>query len=211
MVMLRRFISTAAVFILALLFTSTTLNAQLSTSATVTGIVTDANGAVIPGASVTITDILTKVATHSQTNGDGGYVVPDLNVGTYSVTITKTGFKSYTVTGIELHPTETFTVNGTLSIGAANETVTVAAASPDVETSSPELSSYIDTEQVSSLPVNGRNFQGMAALMPGVVNTSQGSALGTGGRNTSSALVINGMTVARTFYALECGTRTPAT
>jgi len=87
-------------------------------------------------------------------------------------------------------------------LAAASETITVAATSTDVELSSPQLSSYISTEQVSSLPMNGRNFEGVAALAPGVVNTSQGSALGTGGRNTSSVLVINGMSVSRTFYAL---------
>ena len=203
MFMPRRFIRTAAVCLLAPLCTSSALLAQLSTRATITGIVTDPTGAALPGATITVTDEATKVAVVTQTNSNGSYIEPDLDVAIYSVTIAKTGFKTYTVTGVELHPTETSTVNGALQVGATSEKVTVEATSADVETSSPELSSYIAAEQVSSLPVNGRNFQGMAALMPGVVNTSQGTALGTGGRNTSSVLVINGMTVARTFYALD--------
>jgi hypothetical protein len=177
--------------------------AQLSATATITGTVTDSNGALVPAATVTITDDATSVSLKTQSNGRGVYVAPDLNVATYSITIAKAGFKNYTVTGIVLHPTETVQVNGTLTVGAASETVTVGATSTDVELSSPQLSSYLSTEQVSSLPMNGRNFEGVAALAPGVVNTSQGTAIGTGGRNTSSVLVINGMTVSRTFYALD--------
>ncbi len=201
--MLRRVISTASLFALILLFAIPVLQAQISTRSTITGTVTDTTGAVVSGATVTITDTLTKVTTQAVSNGSGTYLVTDLINGIYSVTIAKAGFKTYTVTDVELHPTETSTVNGALSVGAATETVTVTSASADVETSSPELSSYISSDQVSSLPMNGRNFQGVAALMPGVVNTSQGTAIGTGGRNTSSVLVINGMSVARTFYALD--------
>ena len=192
-------------FVLALVVFTCNIGAfaQLSARATITGTVTDSSGAVVPGAAVTITNDATKVSLKTQSNGRGVFVAPELNVATYSITIAKKGFKNYTVTGIELHPTETVQVNGSLTVGAASETITVAATSTDVELASPQLSSYISTEQVSSLPMNGRNFEGVAALAPGVVNTSQGSALGTGGRNTSSVLVINGMSVSRTFYALD--------
>jgi len=76
--------------------------------------VTDVSGAVVPGAAVTITDDSTKVAINTQTNGAGVYVASGLNVATFTVTIAKAGFKNYTVTGIELHPTETVAVNATL-------------------------------------------------------------------------------------------------
>ena len=193
------------IFVLALVVFTCNIGAfaQLSARATITGTVTDSSGAVVPGATVTITNDATNVSLKTQSNGRGVFVAPELNVATYSITIAKKGFKNYTVTGIELHPTETVQVNGTLTVGAASETITVAATSTDVELASPQLSSYISTEQVSSLPMNGRNFEGVAALAPGVVNTSQGSSLGTGGRNTSSVLVINGMSVSRTFYALD--------
>ena len=193
------------IFVLALVVFTCNIGAfaQLSARATITGTVTDSSGAVVPGATVTITNDATNVSLKTQSNGRGVFVAPELNVATYSITIAKKGFKNYTVTGIVLHPTETVQVNGTLTVGAASETVTVAATSTDVELASPQLSSYISTEQVSSLPMNGRNFEGVAALAPGVVNTAQGSPLGTGGRATSSTLVINGMNVSRTFYALD--------
>jgi hypothetical protein len=193
----------ASLLFLALLAFTPTLCAQLSTRATITGTVTDTSGAVVPGANVTITDDLTKVAIKTQTNGSGVFVAPNLNVSTYTVTIAKPGFKNYTVTGIELHPTESVAVNGVLSVGAQTQTVSVEATSTQVETSTPETSAEIDAEQVSSLPMNGRNYMGLATLMPGVQNTSSGSALTTGGRSTQSSLSINGMAVARALYVLD--------
>ena len=193
------------IFVLALIAFTCNICAfaQLSTTATITGTVTDSAGALVPAATVTITNEATNVAVKTQSNGRGTFVAPGLNVATYSVTIAKAGFKNYTVTGIELHPTETVQVNGTLAVGAATETVTVGATSTDVELSAPELSAYISSEQVSSLPMNGRNYQAVAGLLPGVNNTSQGSALTTGGRSTQSTLSINGMAVGRSFYALD--------
>lgn len=201
--MLQRFVSTARLFFVALLFASPTLYAQLSTRATITGTVTDSSGAVVPGATVTITNDATKVAVETQSNNDGSYVTPGLGIATYSVTIAKAGFKNYTITGIELHPTETVKIDGVLTVGAATETVTVQATSSDVELSSPALSSYISGDQVSGLPMNGRNYQALAGLLPGVTNLQQGSAMTTGGRSTSSQLSINGMAVARSFYAID--------
>ena len=181
----------------------TKLLAQLSTRATITGTVSDSTGAVVPDATVTFIDEATKVSIGTVSNRDGSFVSPGLTVATYTVTITKTGFKNYTITGIELHPTETVQVNGTLAVGSASDTVTVQGTSTDVELSSSENSSYISGTQVSSLPMNGRNYSSLAGLLPGVNNTSQGSALTTGGRSTNSSLSINGMAVARSFYAVD--------
>ena len=179
------------------------LPAQLSTRATITGTVSDTTGAALPGATVTFIDEATKVSIGTESNKDGSYVSPGLTVSTYSVSISKAGFKKYTVTGIELHPTETVQVNGTLAVGSASDTVTVLANSTYVELSTPENSAYISGEDVSSLPINGRNFQADAGLLPGVINQQQGVAMTTGGRSTSSQLEISGMTVSRTFYALD--------
>jgi hypothetical protein len=177
--------------------------AQLSTRATITGTVTDSTGAVVPDATVTFTDDATKVAIQAHTNGDGTYISPGLTVSTYSLSVAKAGFKGYTVSGIILHPTETVQENATLTVGSTTENVAVEATSTDVELSTPENSAYISGEQVASLPMNGRNYQAVAALLPGVVNTSQGSGLTTGGRSTNSSLSINGMAVARSFYAVD--------
>jgi hypothetical protein len=203
MSMLRRITAMAPVFFLALLIFGPALHAQLSTRATITGTVTDATGAVVPGATVTITNDSTKVAIKTQSNSDGVYIAPGLDVATYSVSFAKAGFKSYTVTGVPLHPTVTATVNGALAIGATTQTVTVQATSTQVETTTPETSADIDSDEVSTLPMNGRNYQGLAVMMPGVTNLQQGSAMTTGGRSTNSQLSINGLDVARSFYVLD--------
>jgi hypothetical protein len=192
----------AGLFVLALVCSSF-VQAQLSTRGTITGTVTDPTGAVVQGAAVKITDEATKVQTVTQSNGSGSYVSPGLTVGMYSVAVTKAGFKSYEVTGVELHPTETVQVNATLTVGAMTEHVEVGATSTYVELSTPENSAYISGEDVSSLPMNGRNYSAVAAALPGVINTSQGSALTTGGRSTTSSLSINGMANSRSFYAVD--------
>src|ERR1700749_819818 len=92
--------------------------AQLSTTATITGTVTDGTGAVVPDATVTITDLATKAIIVRQSNNDGTFVVPGLGVSTYAVSIAKSGFQTYSVTGITLHPAVTATVNGELKTGA---------------------------------------------------------------------------------------------
>jgi len=104
MSMLRRISIAVSLFFLAMLVFTPTLSAQLSTRATIIGTVTDSSGAVVPGASVTITDDSTKVAITTQTNGSGVYIASGLNVSTYTVTIAKAGFKNYTVTGVRTAP-----------------------------------------------------------------------------------------------------------
>ena len=198
-----RFLAAAALFAASLFLAVPALHAQLSTRATITGTVTDKTGAVVAGATVTVTNEATRVASTTQSNTDGVYIVPNLGVASYSVTIAKAGFQNYQVTGIELHPATTTTVNGNLVVGAATQSVTVQAVSSEVQTITPEVSSDIDSEEVSTLPMNGRNYQGLAVMMPGVTNLQQGSAMTTGGRSTSSQLSINGMAVSRSFYALD--------
>jgi hypothetical protein len=177
--------------------------AQLSTTATLSGTVTDTSGAVIPSASVTIQNLGTGVVIKSQSNSAGTFVVPGLNVGSYSVTISKEGFATFTETALELHPAVTASVNGVLKVGSVGTTVDVSAAAVQVETATVENSSSVDAAATSNLPLNGRNYQGLASLMPGVQNTSAGSSLGTGGRATNNAISVNGLAQSRTFYALD--------
>ncbi|WP_348267724.1 carboxypeptidase-like regulatory domain-containing protein [Edaphobacter paludis] len=179
------------------------LKAQLSTTATITGTVTDETGAVIPDATVTITDLGTKAVTVRQSNSDGNFTVPGLPVSNYSVSIVKDGFQTYSVTGIALHPAVTATINGILKTGTTSTSVTVSADAVQVETATIDHSASVDAAQVNTLPLNGRNYQSLSSLMPGVQNTSAGSALTTGGRSTSNTLSVNGLAQSRTFYALD--------
>ena len=196
----QRFLAVLLVFICLYCLQSA---AQLSTTATIVGTVTDASGAFVPDATVTIKNLGTGITTNSVANSDGSFVVPGLNVGTYSVTMAKDGFAAYTVSGVELHPSVTASVNGTLQVGGAATSVSVDAAAVQIETATVENSNSVDAAATSTLPLNGRNYQGLASLMPGVQNTSVGSALGTGGRATNNAISVNGLAQNKTFYALD--------
>lgn len=177
--------------------------AQLSTTATISGTITDVTGAVVPQATVSIVNQDTNVTTTTQTNDSGTYVVPGLPVGTYKVTVTKQGFQVYNESGIVLHPATVATVSASLKPGDVGTRIEVTAAAAQVQTTTSENANQVTDEQISTLPLNGRNFQSLAAVMPGVVNTSAGSALGTGGRATNNALSVNGFSQSTTFYALD--------
>ena len=94
-------------------------------------------------------------------------------------------------------------MNGVLAVGAITQNVTVEAVSTEVQTTTPEISADVSSEEVSTLPMNGRNYQALAVMMPGVTNLQQGSAMTTGGRSTNSQLSINGLDVSRSFYVLD--------
>ena len=177
--------------------------AQISTSATISGTVTDASGAVVPQASVVLINEATGIRTTIETNNDGSYVVPGLMAGTYTVTVTKQGFQTSTEKGIALHPAIVTPVNIVLKVGAVVSEVTVAASAAQIQTSTHELSSQVAEEQVVTLPLNGRNYQSLSALMPGVTNLSPGEPLNQGGFLTSNAMSINGMGQSGTFYTLD--------
>ena len=183
--------------------TPQTARAQLSTTASINGTITDTSGAAVSGASVTAVDQNTQVSTNTTSNEDGGFVLPGLPVGTYKVTVSKTGFSDYRATGIILHPATVSTVNVVMKPGEVTTSVSVEASAAQVEIATSEISNQVESAQVSTLPLNGRNFQALAAVMPGAVNTSAGSSLGTGGRSTTNVLSVNGLGQARTFYALD--------
>jgi hypothetical protein len=187
------FVAIGASLLLLLTMGSMPLAAQLSTTATIAGNVTDASGALVPEATVSATDEATKITTVRQTGPDGSYVIPSLSVDSYTISISKPGFNTYTVTGIMLHPATTANINGSLQPGSVTDKVTVTAAAVQVETSTSEIATEVNAAQISTLPLNGRNYQALATVMPGVQNTSAGNALTTGGRSTNNALSVNGL------------------
>ena len=177
--------------------------AQLSSTGTINGTITDKSGATIPQASVVVANTETGVQTTTPTNNDGSYVVPDLAIGTYSVTITKAGFQTYLIKGVTIHPAVVSTVNAVMEVGQEVSQVTITASAAQVDTSTGEVSNQISQEQVVTLPLNGRNYQSLSAIIPGVVNLSPGVALNQGGRTTGNVMSINGMGDSGTLYTLD--------
>jgi hypothetical protein len=159
------------------LFT-TVASAQTSTAA-ISGVVSDSSGAVIPGARVTAINEATGVSLSQLTTGNGVYSFPGLPVGTYTVSVEMTGFKITKQSGNVLDVESPLTINLTLQLGNAAETVTVVASNETLQTSNAEMGNVISQKEIVELPLNGRNPLGLLALEPGVVQASS-SATGTG-------------------------------
>ena len=177
--------------------------AQLMTTGTINGTVTDTSGAVIPQAAIAITNTDTGVVVNTVSNNAGSFSQVGLQPGTYKLSVTRTGFNTYNETGIYLGPTAIRTAKVVLSPGTVAINVNVNASAVQVETSSSALTNQVTEEQISTLPLNGRSFQGLAPLMPGVSTQSFGRALGTGGFATSNTLSVNGMGPSGSFYTVD--------
>lgn len=179
------------------------LQAQISTTGTINGTVVDASGAAVPGATVTAANEETNIQSTSLTNTDGSFAMPGLAVGSYSVTVSKAGFKTFVETGVLLHPATVATVNAVLTVGMVSTRLTVSASAVRVQTTTSEISSEVSEKQVATLPLNGRNYQGLSALMPGVTNLSPGQSLNQGGFLTSNVISVNGMGNSGTLYTVD--------
>jgi hypothetical protein len=153
---------------LALFVTVAPARAQLST-ATLNGAVTDPTGAVVPEATVTITNVDTGVSRTTVSNQAGDYSVPALEPGKYSVTISKAGFGTSQQSGLTLQVAQVATLNATLKVGTASETIAVSASTSALETSSASLGTVIPQQEVTDLPLNGRQFSQLLQLSPGTV------------------------------------------
>ena len=125
--------------------------------ATITGIVADPTGAVIPGADVTATNTDTNVATKTVSNNHGIYVVPNLFPGPYNVTFEKSGFETVQRPGVALHSTEEARIDVALKVGAASTSVTVSGGAPvlDMDTASVGTNMKSDVVNDLSLNING--------------------------------------------------------
>src|SRR5713226_8561222 len=134
---------------------------------TITGVVTDDSGAVLPDASVTVTSTQTGASRTMTTGSDGSFSFPELNPGVYNVSVTKQGFKKVTTRNVELHVSDITTVPIKLPVGGMVELVEVQATAVQVETQSGTVGNVVNGQEVRELPMNGRNFVQLTTLMPG--------------------------------------------
>jgi len=153
------------------------------------GTITDATGAVVPGATVTIHNVQTNSDVRTiTTNGDGGYDATFLPYGTYTVTVSKAGFKSFVANDVILHVGDNRALNATLQTGQISQSVTVASESTPVQINSSAQSSTITGTQVRELQLNNRNFEQLVTLQPGVASQLPAS-IGFGITNTDNVSV----------------------
>jgi len=181
--------------------------AWAQTAGTVTGTVTDESGAVVPGASVTITNVGTGVVARNTVTGPSGiYVAEALPVGTYQVSVAASGFQSGASSNFILNVADRVEVNFTLKLGKAKQTVEVIAAAAQVQTQSGEVSQTVSTEQISQLPILDRNFMELQQTVPGAIKVA-GDELGKSFYNTKGYNV-NGFDQSMTGYQLDGGQNT---
>ena len=143
------------------------VNAQVDTG-TIRGRVRDSSGSVVPDALVTVTNLATNAKAVTRTENNGEYLAPLLKVGTYSLTVEKSGFQRFTQTGIQVDVQANLEVNVTLQIGAVTQEVNVEAAAPLLDTQSANVGQVVAQKQVSELPLNGRRYADLVFLTTGV-------------------------------------------
>lgn len=186
--------------ILGLLFVSLAAVSQ-STNATISGGVTDPSGNFILGAEVQIANDATGVVYSARTNRSGMYLVPILPPGLYHVQVSKPGFKTIIKADVVLNVQSAVALNFTLPVGATSESVTVDASSSPINTTDASVSTVIDQKFVENTPLNGRSFQDLISLTPGVVTQSPQSTtqvVGTGGDFS-----VNGQRTQSNYYTVD--------
>ena len=137
-------------------------------TATITGEVKDASGALVPGAAITVTNIGTNITVTTVTNDEGTYTVTSLRPGDYTVTVEKTGFSKSLRSGVNLQVNQFARIDITLQAGQVSETIEVASGAPLLETETSSRGSVIDQKKIVELPLNGRDYNQLALLSPGV-------------------------------------------
>ncbi len=165
---------------------ASTAIAQLDTGSLV-GVVRDKSGAVLPGADVKVTNTKTGLVYQVTTGSAGEYEVPGLPAGPYRVEATHSGFKTGVVAGIVLYATDRRSADVSLDVGSASEQITVTAEITTVNTQTSETGASITSKQVANLPLNGRDFTSLIALVPGSVTTGGFGQNSLGGYETTFA------------------------
>ena len=158
------------------------------------GVVRDRAGAVIPGATVTVTNVASNIKVERVTDTSGAYLFPSLQIGECTISVSATGFKQLTKTGIDLQIGQVIDLVLELEVGEVNVTETVNIAEQLMQIGTAEVSEVIDRKRVAELPLNGRQFLQLALLSEGVVRPPGG----TRGAGSSIAITSGGT---------RCGTK----
>lgn len=185
--MMRSFLRLA--LMLAICLSGTLLLGQGTGS--ISGVVRDKSGAVVPNASVTITNVEQGTVVKTTTNGDGEYLQAALLPGRYDVTVSAPGFEVFENKGTVLRVSEKARVDATLTVGSVQNTVQVEGTATQVETESAEVSGVVTGKEIQNIVLNGRNFTQLISLTPGVSNQT-GQDEGTVGVYGNVGFSING-------------------
>jgi len=207
---IRRFVSRSSavlacwvVAFLVLMPASARLSAQ--TFGSISGHISDATGAVIPGATVTLTNTATNTSRSTVTTAAGDYTFPDVPTATYAIKIERSGFKIVT-TSVDLQMQQSLRQDFTMSVGDVTQTVTVEALGALLQTDNPTLGTVVPTETISEMPINNRNYLNLVAVSANtnVVSPTQGQAGSRlGGARASQSISVGGSRIMFDHYTLD--------
>jgi hypothetical protein len=195
---------------IAVLLGAVTANAAITGS--ISGVVTDPSGAVVPGVTVVATSVSTNVQSKVVTDSKGFYRFPTLNVDTYNVSANQAGFRDYLQSGVKIDANSALRIDISMELGAVTNTVSVKSDALQVETQSTQNGVVIQDTKITSVPLNGRSYIDLLKLQPGVSpyshsQDSSTSGIGAtqvsgdldngqqsvnGGRSGSNAFMVNG-------------------
>ena len=167
------------------------------------GTVTDTSGAVVPNATITVTDVGKGVSVTATSNASGGYLVEHLIPDTYNIKVAAPGFQAFQATGIRVDADTSPKVDASLQVGAADQTVEVSAESiPELKTDRADVSTVFNTRTTEDLPLPGRNFTDLQLLLPGaqLLGWSHASSENP---QASQQIMVNGQSFAGVSYELD--------
>jgi hypothetical protein len=179
----------------AVLLSTATASGQGSTTATIRGNIQDSSGAVLPGATVTVTNTGTKGVQSTVSDDRGQYLIAGLFPGTYDLRVELSGFKSYERKAVTLSPSDTRGLDVRLDVGQQSETITVTAQQELIQTQTGAREGVLNAKQIDNLSVIGRSALELLRILPGVVtdfNQGESVSFGGGGNSTQS-YTVNGI------------------
>lgn len=193
----------AVLFLLSLVVLSAVCLHAQTYQGRILGLVTDPTGAVVPGAQVTITNVATSVNRTVTTTASGDYAAPNLEPGPYTVIVEAKGFEKFQRTGLQLEVARDIRVDAMLHPGSVDTTVTISDEAPIVNTTNDVLGSTFSNDAINSLPMQGRDFQNMVTLQPGIQREPGGGLLSitaNGNRATDNNFIVDGIDDNDAYY-----------
>jgi hypothetical protein len=197
---------------LSILCFASALHAQQGRG-TVLGNVTDSSGAAVVGAKVSVTNVDTNTTISTQTNGEGFYSTPPVNVGNYQVSVERQGFRKEVRSGIILQVDQRAEINVQLQVGAIGDSIQVTGEAPLVNTEDSTIGQVVDNKRVEELPVNGRSAFALIELTPNSHSNAGPTQSGfadrgtnlsafsiNGGPSAVNNLLVDGMTAVNSYY-----------
>jgi hypothetical protein len=175
---------------------------------TIHGTVSDGSGKAVPNAKVTAVLEERNVTRSISTDDQGSYVFPSMPIGRYAVHIEAAGFKTFSQTGVELTANENARVDAALEVGSLNQSVSVVAEAPQVDSRSSTVATLIDSRRVVELPINGRNIISLVGLLPGASQVSAPQTF-TGDRSGPTLFRSRALAPTRTCFCSTARSSTP--